>query len=377
MMHTLTPTAEPATDLDDVARLLSPDGERIADRELDPWVEDIDAEALRGLYRDMTLVRRIDTEGVALQRQGQLGLWAPCQGQEATQVGTARAFRSDDFVFPSYREIGVNFVRGAVPSDFVLAWRGEAHSTFNPYDINTATPQIIIGAQALHAVGYAMGITFDGTDQVAAAYFGDGATSQGDVNEAMVFASSFRAPVVFLCTNNQWAISEPVTVQAKFPIAGRAPGFGIPSLRVDGNDVLACLAAMRWATDHARKGNGPAFIEAVTYRMGPHTTSDDPTRYRDKDEVERWRRRDPLARVAALLRAQGEFSEEFEREVAAEADRWGAEVRSACLSARTKEPIEIFDHVYDEPHVGLEAQRAQYAAYLEGFSDAAAGGATR
>lgn len=385
MMHTLTPTAEPATDLEDVARLLSPDGERIADRELDPWVEDIDAEALRGLYRDMTLVRRIDTEGVALQRQGQLGLWAPCQGQEATQVGTARAFRPDDFVFPSYREIGVNFVRGAVPSDFVLAWRGEAHSTFNPYDINTASPQIIIGAQALHAVGYAMGITFDGTDQVAAAYFGDGATSQGDVNEAMVFASSFRAPVVFLCTNNQWAISEPVTVQAKFPIAGRAPGFGIPSLRVDGNDVLACLAAMRWATDHARKGNGPAFIEAVTYRMGPHTTSDDPTRYRDKDEVERWRRRDPLARVAALLRAQGEFSEEFEREVAAEADRWGAEVRSACLSARTKEPIEIFDHVYDEPHVGLDAQRAQYAAYLEGFtsaelstgSDAAVGGAPR
>jgi 2-oxoisovalerate dehydrogenase E1 component alpha subunit len=377
MMHTLTPTAEPATDLDDVARLLSPDGERIADRELDPWVEDIDAAALRGLYRDMMLVRRIDAEGIALQRQGQLGLWAPCQGQEATQVGTARAFRADDFVFPSYREIGVNFVRGAVPSDFVLAWRGEAHSTFNPYDINTATPQIIIGAQALHAVGYAMGITFDGTDQVAAAYFGDGATSQGDVNEAMVFASSFRAPVVFLCTNNQWAISEPVTVQAKFPIAGRAPGFGIPSLRVDGNDVLACLAAMRWATDHARKGNGPAFIEAVTYRMGPHTTSDDPTRYRDKDEVERWRRRDPLARVAALLRAQGEFSEEFEREVAAEADRWGAEVRSACLSARTKEPIEIFDHVYDEPHVGLDAQRAQYAAYLEGFSDATAGGAAR
>jgi 2-oxoisovalerate dehydrogenase E1 component alpha subunit len=376
MMHTLTPTADTATDIEDVARLLTADGERIADSDLDPWVEDIDAAALRGLYRDMSLVRRIDTEGVALQRQGQLGLWAPCQGQEATQVGTARAFRSDDFVFPSYREIGVNFVRGAVASDFVLAWRGEAHSTFNPYDINTATPQIIIGAQALHAVGYAMGVTFDGTDQVAAAYFGDGATSQGDVNEAMVFASSFRAPVVFVCTNNQWAISEPVTVQAKFPIAGRAPGFGIPSMRVDGNDVLACLAAMRWATDRARKGHGPAFIEAVTYRMGPHTTSDDPTRYRDKDEVERWRRRDPLARVAALLRAQGEFSEEFEREVAAEADRWGADVRAACLGARTKEPIEVFDHVYAEPHVGLDAQRAQFAAYLDGFAeDAVQGGA--
>lgn len=253
MAHTLTPTAEPATDIDDVARLLTPDGRRIPDADLDPWVADVGTDQLRALYRDMVLVRRIDTEGVALQRQGQLGLWAPCQGQEAAQVGTARAFRSDDFVFPSYREIGVNFVRGAKPEDFVLAWRGEEHSTYNPYDINTATPQIIIGAQALHAVGYAMGITYDGTDEVAAAYFGDGATSQGDVNEAMIFASSFQAPVVFICTNNQWAISEPVTVQAKFPIAGRAPGFGIPSMRVDGNDVLACLAAMRWAVDHARR----------------------------------------------------------------------------------------------------------------------------
>lgn len=375
MMHTLSPTADHDTDIDDVARLVTPDGERLADRELDPWVADVDAAALRGLYRDMTVVRRIDTEGVALQRQGQLGLWAPCQGQEATQVGTARAFRADDFVFPSYREIGVGFVRGAAPADFVLAWRGEAHSTYNPYDLGTATPQIIIGAQALHAVGYGMGITFDGTDQVAAAYFGDGATSQGDVNEAMVFASSFRAPVVFVCTNNQWAISEPVTVQAKFPIAGRAPGFGIPSLRVDGNDVLACLAAMRWAVDHARTGNGPVFIEAVTYRMGPHTTSDDPTRYRDKEEVELWRRRDPIARVEALLRARGEFSDEFAAEVAAEADRWGAEVRSATLNARTKAPIEIFDHVYAEPHAGLDVERADYAAYLDGFADA--GGAAR
>ncbi len=347
--------------------MVTPEGERVADPDLDPWVADIDAEALRGLYRDMMLVRRIDTEGVALQRQGQLGLWAPCQGQEATQVGTARAFRSDDFVFPSYREIGVSFVRGAKPEDYVLAWRGEAHSTYNPYDIGTATPQIIIGAQSLHAVGYAMGIQRDGTDQVAAAYFGDGATSQGDVNEAMVFASSFRSPVVFVCTNNQWAISEPVTVQAKFPIAGRAPGFGIPSLRVDGNDVLACLAAMRWAVDNARRGSGPAFIEAVTYRMGPHTTSDDPTRYRDKEEVETWRRRDPIARVEALLRSQDAFDDDFVAEVAADADTLGAEVRAATLGAVTRPPIAVFDDVYAEPHAGLAEQREWYSSYLEGF----------
>lgn len=367
MMHTLTPTTDLAADLDDLSQLITADGERVADEDLDPWVADIDATDLRSLYRDMAIVRRIDSEGVALQRQGQLGLWAPCQGQEATQVGTARALRPTDFVFPSYREIGVGFVRGASPSDFVLHWRGEAHSTFNPYDINTASPQIIIGAQTLHAVGYAMGIQRDGTDDVAAAYFGDGASSQGDVNEAMVFASSFGAPMVFVCTNNQWAISEPVSVQAKFPIAGRAPGFGIPSLRVDGNDVLACIAAMRWALDHARSGKGPAFIEAVTYRMGPHTTSDDPTRYRDKDEVQRWGRRDPLMRVEALLRSQGEFSDEFARSVADDADRWGADVRAACLGAVSRQPIEVFDHVYAEPHVGLAAERAEFAAYLAGF----------
>lgn len=369
MAHTQTPTADLATDIDDVARLLNPDGERVADPDLDPWVEDISVDTLRGLYRDMVIVRRIDTEGIALQRQGQVGLWAPCQGQEAVQVGTARAFRDDDFVFPSYREIGVNYVRGAKPADFVLAWRGEAHSTYNPYEINTATPQIIIGAQALHAVGYAMGVQRDGTDQVAAAYFGDGATSQGDVNEAMVFASSFRAPVVFVCTNNQWAISEPVTVQAKFPIAGRAPGFGIPSMRIDGNDPLACLAAMRWALANARSGGGPAFIEAVTYRMGPHTTSDDPTRYRDRDEVEAWRRRDPIARLEALLRAEGAFDDDFVAQVAADADAFGADVRAATLGAKTREPITVLDDVYAEPHSGLDEQRRWFGAYLDGFAD--------
>ncbi|MDQ7877922.1 pyruvate dehydrogenase (acetyl-transferring) E1 component subunit alpha [Microbacterium sp. QXD-8] len=370
MTHTLTPTADLATDIDDVARLLTPDGERIADPELDRWVADVDATTLRGLYRDMVLLRRIDTEGVALQRQGQLGLWPPCQGQEATQIGTARALRADDFAFPSYRETGVVYARGGKPSDFVLAWRGEEHSTYNPYDINTATQQIIIGAQALHAVGYAMGVQRDGTDQVSVAYFGDGASSQGDVNEAMVFAASFGAPVVFVCTNNQWAISEPVTVQAKFPIAGRAPGFGIPSMRVDGNDVLACFAAMRWALDIARRGEGPAFIEAVTYRMGPHTTSDDPTRYRDKEEVEKWRRRDPITRLEALLRARGEFDEAFVGAVEADADALAAGVREAAMSATTRAPLTVLDNVYAEPHSGIDEQREWFGAYLDGFAPA-------
>ncbi|WP_425563226.1 pyruvate dehydrogenase (acetyl-transferring) E1 component subunit alpha [Microbacterium jejuense] len=370
MTHTLTPTADLGTDIEDVARLLTPDGERIADPELDRWIADVDTAAVRSLYRDMVLLRRIDVEGVALQRQGQLGLWPPCQGQEATQIGTARALRADDFAFPSYRETGVVYARGGKPSDFVLAWRGEEHSTYDPYELNTATQQIIIGAQSLHAVGYAMGVQRDGTDQVSVAYFGDGASSQGDVNEAMVFASSFGAPVVFVCTNNQWAISEPVALQARVPIAGRAPGFGIPSMRVDGNDVLACLAAMRWALDHARSGKGPAFIEAVTYRMGPHTTSDDPTRYRDKDEVEKWRRRDPIARVEALLRSRGEFDDAFVASVEADADALAASVREAAMTAQTRSPLTVFDNVYAEPHTGLDEQREWFGAYLDGFAPA-------
>lgn len=352
---------------EDALRLLESDGTRVAEPTLDPWVSDLSPHELRALHRDMVLTRRLDAEGVALQRQGQLALWAPCRGQEATQVGTAHALAPGDFVFPSYREHGVLLGRGAQPADYVLAWRGEEHSAYDHTTINAAPPQIIIGAQSLHATGWAMGAQRDGSTDVAVAYYGDGATSQGDVNEAMVFASSFRAPVVFVCSNNQWAISEPVTVQSEFPLAGRAPGFGIPSLRIDGNDALACVAAMRWALDRARRGEGPSFIEAVTYRMGPHTTSDDPTRYREPGEVEAWAERDPIARLEAYLRAEGMLDDGGLAEVARAADALAAEVRAACIGASTRAPETIFDHVYAEPHAGLAQQKAEYAQYLAGF----------
>lgn len=354
-------------DVDDVVRLLDVDGTRLPDAELDPFIADLSPHELRALHRDMVLTRRVDAEGVALQRQGQLALWAPCRGQEAVQVGTAHALAPGDFVFPSYREHGVLLGRGAKPADYVLAWRGEEHSAYDHTTINVAPPQIIIGAQSLHATGWAMGAQRDGSTDVAVAYYGDGATSQGDVNEAMVFASSFRAPVVFVCSNNQWAISEPVTVQAKYPIAGRAPGFGIPSMRIDGNDALACVAAMRWALDRARRGEGPSFIEAVTYRMGPHTTSDDPTRYRDADEVEAWTRRDPIARLEAYLRAEGVLDDSGLDEVARAADALAAEMRAACIGATTRDAGTMFDHVYAEPHAALAQQKADYLDYLAGF----------
>ncbi|GAA1527965.1 pyruvate dehydrogenase E1 component alpha subunit [Microbacterium ginsengiterrae] len=359
-----TPIADTAQDLELVERLLAPDGTRRSNPDLDRFVTDVDAAALRALHRDMVILRRIDAEGVALQRQGQLGLWAPCNGQEAAQIGTARGIDPVDFVFPSYRETGVIYARGAQPGDFVRVWRGEEGAPFDPMQMRVAPLQIIIGAQTLHAVGYAMGIKHEQAEEVAVTYFGDGATSQGDVNEAMVFAASYQAPVVFVCQNNHWAISEPVAVQSQYPISGRAPGFGIPSMRVDGNDVLACMAAMRWALDHARSGKGPAFIEAVTYRMGPHTTSDDPTRYRDPAELEAWKTRDPIARVEAHLRALGEIDDEQIAAAHADADRMAREMRAACLGMVTREPLAVFDGVYAEPHCGIDRERDEYAAYL-------------
>lgn len=372
MSPQITPIADTEQDLELVERLLAPDGTRIPHPQLDPFVADVDHDVLRGLLRDMVVLRRIDAEGVALQRQGQLGLWAPCQGQEAAQIGTARALEDRDYVFPSYRETGVIYARGAKPGDYVRMWRGEEGAAHDPAALRVAPLQIIIGAQTLHAVGYALGIRLDEADEVAVTYFGDGATSQGDVNEAMIFAASYRAPVVFVCQNNHWAISEPVAVQSQYPIAGRAPGFGIPSLRVDGNDVVACLAAMRWALAHARSGKGPAYIEAVTYRMGPHTTADDPTRYRPEGELDAWRRRDPIARLEAHLRAAGQLSDEDVARTQAEADEVAREMRAQCLGMVTRAPLAVFDGVYAEPHAGLERQRAEYAEYLAEFEEATA-----
>ena len=352
---------------DDLVQLLTPAGERIADPTWDPWVADVTDEQLGALYEDLVVVRRIDTEATALQRQGQLGLWPPLLGQEAAQVGSARALRSDDFAFTSYRENAVAYCRGVGYTDLVRVWRGTSYSGWNPYDVGMATPNVIIGAQTLHATGYALGCKKDGVDSVAIAYFGDGATSQGDVNEAMVFAASYQAPVVFFCQNNQWAISEPVGLQARRPIADRAPGFGIPSVRVDGNDVLAVMSTTRAALQRARAGGGPTYIEAVTYRMGPHTTSDDPSRYEDRVAREDWAAKDPIDRLRKLLEYKGLFGAEFEAAISAKADEAAAQLRAGCLSLADPDPLSVFENVLSTPSSWLERQKSQYAAYLATF----------
>ncbi len=354
-----------------LVQLITPLGERISHPEFDPWIQDITDEQLCSLFEDMTVVRRIDVEATALQRQGELALWPPLLGQEAAQVGSGRSLRPDDFVFSSYRENGVAYCRGVGLTDIVRVWRGNASSGWDPYSVNMATPQIIIGAQTLHATGYAMGIQNDGADSAAVTYFGDGATSEGDVNEAMVFASSFQVPVVFFCTNNHWAISEPVRLQSHIQLADRAAGFGIPSLRVDGNDVLAVMAATRVALDRARRGGGPTFIEAFSYRMGPHTTADDPTRYRDPNELEDWAAKDPISRVEALLDRKGLLTAELKQQVKDKADSVAGDMRTACTTMPEPQPLDVFKHVYSTPNSWLDRQQDHYARYLASFGDPA------
>jgi 2-oxoisovalerate dehydrogenase E1 component alpha subunit len=355
----------------DPVQLLTPEGERI---EHPDYPLEISAEEVRGLYRDLVLVRRIDFEAIALQRQGELGIWASLLGQEAAQVGSARALGQKDIAFPTYREHAVAWCRGLDPARLLQLFRGVSHGGWNPKEHNFQLYTIVIGSQTLHATGYAMGIQRDGAvgpdGEAVIVYFGDGATSQGDVNEAFIWASVTGAPVVFFCQNNQWAISEPLERQTRVPLYQRAHGFGFPGIRVDGNDVLACLAVTRKAMQDAREGQGPTLIEAFTYRMGAHTTTDDPTRYRLAAELETWKLKDPIERVKAYLIRSGSADEAFFSDLDAEADAIGAAVRRACREMPDPQPLAIFDHVYAEPHPLLASERAQFAAYLDSFADA-------
>src|ERR1700728_3489868 len=334
-------------------QILTPEGERTDHPEYP--LGDVD---IRGMYRDMVLVRRIDTEAVALQRQGELGLWPPLLGQEAAQIGSGRALSPRDMAFPSYREHGVAWCRGLDPLRILELFRGVNHGGWDPEEHKFHLYTIVIGDQTLHATGYGMGIKSDAVEGAAAiVYFGDGATSQGDVSEAFAWSSVFNAPVVFFCQNNQWAISAPAERQSRAPIYQRASGYGFPGIQVDGNDVLACYAVTKHALRAAREGQGPMLIEAFTYRMGAHTTTDDPTRYGLSSELEAWRLRDPIERVRAYLACTGEADSAFFDEVNAAADA-------------DPGPLALFDNVYAGPHQILDAERAQYAAYLAGFDDA-------
>lgn len=368
-------TSGPLTD-DGLVQLLTPAGERVDHPDYSARVAHLDADALRGLYRDMVLVRRFDTEATALQRQGELGLWAQSLGQEAAQVGSGRALAPQDYVFPSYREHGVAHTRGLDLTQLLQLFRGVDHGGWDPEEFNFHLYTLVIGSHTLHATGYAMGVQRDGAvgtgdperDTAVVTYFGDGATAQGDVNEALVFAAVNNAPLVLFLQNNQWAISEPTTRQARVPLAARGPGFGVPSVRVDGNDVLATYAVTAEALERARSGGGPTLVEAFTYRMGAHTTSDDPSRYRSAAEEDYWRQRDPIDRLEKHLAATGELPEEFRTALAAEADALGERIRTFVRSLGRPATSTMFDHVYATPHSVVDAERAWFERYEASFA---------
>ncbi|NDB18182.1 MAG: pyruvate dehydrogenase (acetyl-transferring) E1 component subunit alpha [Actinobacteria bacterium] len=350
---------------DDLIQLLTPEGKRVTHPE---FSLDISDDEIRSLYRDLFLVRRWDNEATALQRQGELALWAQCMGQEAAQIGAGRALAPQDMVFPSYREHGVAWTRGVDPVSILGLFRGTTNGGWDPREHNFGLYTIVIGNQCLHAVGWAMAGMREGTNDAVLTCFGDGGSNQGDVAEAFSFAGIYNAPVVFLCQNNQYAISEPNTRQMRVPVFHKARGFGFPGFRVDGNDVLAMLAVTRWALENARSGNGPALIEAFTYRIGAHTTSDDPTRYRDPEEVEYWKARDPLLRVKAYLDSVG-TPQSFYDGLEAEAEELAQRIRTGARALPDPTPQSIFDHVYAEPHPLVDEERAEMAAYIAQFGD--------
>ncbi len=342
-----------------------------SDGNLDAALEpDIPAEDLKRIYRTMLLGRRLDERMVRLQRQGRIGTFAPIKGQEAAQVGSVCTLRPTDWMVPSFRETAAMVWRGWPIEKLLLFFAGYVEGGQPAPGQNDLPITIPVATQLPHAVGLAYAAQYRGDDVVVMTYFGDGATSEGDFHEAMNFAGVWHVPVVFVCQNNQWAISVPLKKQTHSrTLAQKALAYGIPGLQVDGNDVLAVWAAAREAVDRARAGDGPTMIECVTYRLAMHTTADDPSKYRSEEEVREWERKDPLARFAEYLRKKNLLEEglpaQVDEEISAAVQRFEAQAHA--------DPLTMFDHVYGEMPAHLRAQREELARWLERDRPAPAG----
>ena len=332
------------------------------DPELDPGLED---DRLVALYRAMVMAREADQRMLRLQRQGRLGTFSPSTGQEAASVGPTLAMSPEDWFVPAFRELGGMLLRGVPFHRVLLFWGGWEEGNIFPGLERTMPIAVIVSSQIPHAAGIAYAQKLRGESAATVCWFGDGATSEGDFHEGVNFAAVWRAPVVFICQNNQWAISTPLERQTiSETIAQKALAYGIPGLVVDGNDPLAMYRATRDALDRARRGEGPTLIEARTYRLMMHTTADDPSKYRKEDEVDSWRRRDPLVRMRRLLE-QRELWDDTQQE------RLEAEIKQAIDEEVRKyetfdrgRPDVYFEHVYGTPHVEIERQRQEFLATL-------------
>ncbi|MFV0435312.1 MAG: thiamine pyrophosphate-dependent enzyme [Leucobacter sp.] len=342
-------------------------------------------------YRDMVETRAFDTECTHLQRQGQLALWVPSVGQEGCQVGLAHASEPQDQIFPAYREHTVAKIRGVPLAKVAALFRGLTHGGWDvtdPAHGNFHLYTLVLGAQTQHATGVALSQVLDAkrragstaldagepgiaTGEATVVFYGDGTSSQGDANESMIFAASYQTPQLFVVQNNRWAISVPVARQSRTPLYRRALGFGLRAVQIDGNDPLAAYAVGRRYLRDAREGRGPGYIEALTYRIGAHTTSDDPTRYRPDGELEEWQQRDPIERLEAYLRSLG-VDDDFFEEVRVVADREAKQARDAILKLPAPEADSMFAHVYSEPHPRIEEQREWLERYETSFEEATA-----
>jgi pyruvate dehydrogenase E1 component alpha subunit len=328
-------------------------------------IDGLGEEELLDLYRQLVLMRTYDERSVVYHRQGRIGTYAIFWGHEALQVGSAYALEDDDWIFPSYRESAIGLLRG-MPAETILQWwRGHPSGWWNPLDYNVASICVPIGTHVPHAAGLAWGKRLHGERACALAYFGDGATSEGAFHEGANFAAVMKAPVVLLCNNNQWAISTPLHRQtAAETLADKAAGYGMPGLRVDGGDVLAVLEATREAVERARRGEGPSFIEAVTYRSAPHATADDPRAYIDLERVEEARERECVGRYARYLRELGVLTDAVVAEAKAAAE---ALVRAGIEAAEAEPPADIslvFENAYAAPPPGLAADLAELRRIL-------------
>jgi pyruvate dehydrogenase E1 component alpha subunit len=328
------------------------------DAELEP---EIPPATLKALHRAMLLGRRLDERMVRLQRQGRIGTFAPIKGQEASQLGSVCTLRPTDWMVPSFRETAAMVWRGWPIEKLLMLYAGYVEGGQPAPDQHDLPVTIPVATQVPHAVGLAYAAQYRGDDAVVMVYFGDGATSEGDFHEALNFAGVWHVPVVFVCQNNQWAISVPLKKQTHSrTIAQKALAYGLPGIQVDGNDVLAVYAASKEAVDRARAGDGPTLIECVTYRLSMHTTADDPSKYRSEEEVRAWERKDPLTRFAAYLGKKNLLEDGLEAEVDAEI----AEAVRRFEALPPPDPLRMFDHVYATRPPHLEAQRAELAERL-------------
>lgn len=339
---------------------LTPDGQ-LSSEGRQVW-EDLPRERKLDFHRWMVQVRTFDRRAIILQRQGRVGTYAPLEGQEAAQVGSALALSAEDWIFPSYRDHGVTLIAGMPLSQILLCWMGRIEGNQAPPGVRLLPPYVPIATQMPQAVGAAWASRLKKESAISVAYFGDGATSEGDFHEACNFAGVFRLPVIFFCQNNHYAISVPFTRQSATPtVAERAAAYNIPGIRVDGNDVLAIYTAMAEAVKRARDGQGATLIEAVTYRKGSHTTADDATRYREPAEVEEWvQNRDPLPRLEKLLLAEGLLTEseiqEWEEHCAETVEQAVKEAESSPAPS----PDHLFAHVYEVPPPEFRRQQAEW-----------------